>query len=109
MPPPTRDRLRRRADLQADFPMARVITQRDRLAVVAANSTQRAEQQELRPGHPLRVPAHARVLSQAEQVAAGPVAQHLVGQRQAPRRPCTSRCGRLDTVVIEIKPCLKFG
>ena len=104
-----RDRLRRRTNLQADFPMARMVAQRDRLAVVAAKSTQRTEQQELRPGHPLRVPAHSRILSQAEQVTAGPVAKHLVGQRQAARRPCPTGCGRLYTLVIEIKPCSKFG
>ena len=34
-----------------------------------------------------RLPAHAGVLRQAEQIAAGPVAQHLVGERQRANRP----------------------
>ena len=72
-------------DEQADLPVARVIAQRDRLAVRPAQAALRAQNQ-------IRIacdlggrPAHAGVLSQAEKVARGPVREHLVGQGKRAR------------------------
>ena len=71
-------------DQQADLPVAGVIAQRDRLAVRPAQATLGAQDQ-IRIACDLgRRPAHAGVLGQAEQVARGPVGEHLVGQRQRP-------------------------
>ena len=71
---------------QADFPVAGVIPERDGPAVGGADAALGAEHQELRPAQLARVPAHAGVLGQPEDVAARPLDQHLRGQRQAARR-----------------------
>src|SRR2546430_9634585 len=45
-----------------------------------------AEHEELRPAQLARVPAHAGVLGEAEDVAARALQQHLGGQRKSARR-----------------------
>ena len=72
---------------QADFPMAGVIAERDGRAVCSAQAAVRAEDQELRVEQPRRVPAHAGVLRQAEEVAGGRVEQHLRRDGQLPGGP----------------------
>ncbi len=67
---------------QADLPVPRMKPQRDRRAVFGAHAPLRAQDQELRAGHFGRRPAHAGILRQAEQVAAGQIAKHFVGQRE---------------------------
>ena len=47
----------------------------------------RTQNEELLAARLGRVPAHARVLGQPEEVAAGTVEQHLLGKGQAPGRP----------------------
>ena len=69
----------------ADLPMADVIAERDRRAVGRADAAHGAQDQELRAAQLGRVPAHAGVLRQAEQVAAGRVAQIVLIQRQLAR------------------------
>ena len=58
----------------------------------AANAALRAEDQELRAEHFLRRPAHAGILRQAEQIAAGPVAKHFVAERQRTLRASRGVC-----------------
>ena len=60
-------------DEQADLPVARVIPQRDRLAVGPAQAALGAQDQVRVARDLARRPAHAGVLGQAEQVARGPV------------------------------------
>ena len=74
-------------DQQTDFPMAGVITQRDRLSVRRAQSALRAQNEKLFSPHFSRLPAHADVLRQAEQIAAGAFQQHFFGERQTSGRP----------------------
>ena len=69
-------------DQEADLPVAGVIAQSDRLAIGPAQAPLSAQNQvwvarDLGCG-----PAHARVLGQAEEIAGGPVSEHLVGQRK---------------------------
>ena len=71
---------------QADLPVAGVIAERDRLAVLERRPPMRADDHVLRSAERVRAPAHAGVLRQAEDVAARLVAQHLRRQRQAPVR-----------------------
>ena len=73
---------------QSNFPMSRVITQRDRLAIGRSDASLCAEQQILRPEQIFRLPTHSRTLRQAKQIAARPIPQHLVGQRQLALRTC---------------------
>jgi hypothetical protein len=77
---------RRRPHEKSDFPMTGVIAQGNRTAIVGAQTARGAEDQELRTEHFARRPAHAGVLRQPEQITAGPGAQHLVVERQRPRR-----------------------
>jgi len=63
-----------------------VIAQGNRLALGRAQPALGAEDQELRPPRLGRIPAHARILDQAEDVAAGAVPEQVLGQRQAPGR-----------------------
>ncbi len=67
--------------------MPGVITQRDRLAIDVANAALRAEEDELRAEHLGNGPAHAGVLRQAEDVAAGPIAEHFLGEGERAGRP----------------------
>jgi len=66
-----------RGDCQPQFVVARVVTEGHRRAVFGAQSSQRAENHILRTGQPRRLPAHTGILSHPEQIAAGPLAEHL--------------------------------
>ena len=90
---------RRRLHEQADFPVARVITQRDRLSIRRTHAALGAEDEILFPADLLRVPAHADVLGQAEEVAAGAVQQEVGIQGEASLRP---RCAGADAVDLGI-------
>ncbi len=81
------DLLRGRLHQQPDLPVPGVIAERHRPAVGGADTALRGEHQVLRPAQLARVPPHARVLGHAEDVAAGALAQHLGGERQAALRP----------------------
>jgi len=71
---------------QADLPVAGVIAERDRLALLRAEAAHRADDHILRSAERVRAPAHPGVLGQAEDVAARFGAQHLRRQRQTPVR-----------------------
>jgi hypothetical protein len=64
-----------------------VQTERDGPSIRRAYAALGAEDEELRPAQLLGVPAHAGVLGEAENVAAGRLAQQLLGQRQTAGRP----------------------
>ena len=69
-------------DEQADLPVARVVSQRDRPAIGCPEAALRAEDQERVARDLARRPAHARVLGQAEEVARRPLTEHLARERQ---------------------------
>ena len=71
---------------QAELPVAGVIAERDRLALLRAQAAQRADDHILRSAERVGAPAHPGVLGQAEDVAARFGAQHLRRQRQTPLR-----------------------
>ena len=77
---------RRRLDEQSEFPVTGVIAERDGFAIGRAHAALRAEDEERLAPRLRRVPAHAGVLRQPEEIAAGTVAQHLLGQWQLARR-----------------------
>ena len=62
--------------------MTRVVTQRDGATVFGPNSALSAENEELLAAQFGRVPSHARILGHAEEVTAGGLAQHRLGQRE---------------------------
>ena len=78
---------------QADLPVAGVVAERDRGAVVGANAALGREDQELVASDLRCLPAHPGVLREAEHVAGRAVAQELRRERQRPFGPCR---GRLD-------------
>ena len=80
------ERFRRAAHQQSDLPMAGVIAECDRLALLRAQAAHRADDDVLRSAEGVRTPAHAGVLGQPEDVAARLIAQHLRRDRQAPFR-----------------------
>jgi hypothetical protein len=84
----------RGAHQQADFPMAGVVAERDRPAVLAAQASLRAEDQERGARCLARVPAHAGVLREAEEVAARRPQQQLGLERQASGRAFGVRAHR---------------
>ena len=63
--------------------MARMIAERDRPAIRCAHAALSAEDEKWLAPNFARIPTHACVLRQTEQVAARSVAQHLLSQRQA--------------------------
>jgi len=71
---------------QADLPVAGVIAERDRLALLGTKAAHRADDHILRSAERVRAPAHSGVLGQAEDVAARFGAQHFRRQRQTPAR-----------------------
>ena len=95
------DRLGGRAHQQADLPVAGVVAERDRLAVVAAQAALRAEDQVGRARGLARVPAHAGVLGEAEEVAARGRAQHLRFEREAAAGASGARADRARVGVAE--------
>ena len=94
--------LGRLADEQADLPVARVIAQRDRLAVRGPQAALRAQDQVGIAGDLARRPAHAGVLGQAEEVARRPVPQHLAGQRQRARGPLAGGRDLVDGGIVRV-------
>jgi hypothetical protein len=78
--------LRRGAHQQADLPVAGVITEGERAAVVLADAALRAEDQDLGPPHRVGLPAHARVQRPAEEIAAGTFQQVGGFERQGTGR-----------------------
>src|SRR5262249_7804149 len=73
---------RRGLDKHPDFPMAGVITQRDRLAVRCAEPALRAQDQKLLSSQFTRVPTHPGVLRPAKDIAAGRFGKHLRSERK---------------------------
>ena len=73
---------RRGLDQEVDLPVAGMVTESDRRAVGRADAAVRREDQNFFAAQLRRIPTHARVLRQTEQIARGPVAKLLVGQRQ---------------------------
>ena len=63
--------------------MAGVKTESDGLAVVGANTSVRAEQQNLWPEQGIGLPPHAYVLAQTKEVSGRPLHQHLRSRGEA--------------------------
>jgi len=72
--------------LQDHLPVAAVVAEGDGAAIGGAEAAGGAEDEELLAAQVGRVPAHADILAPAEEVAAGSVAEHVVGERQATGR-----------------------
>ena len=81
---------------QADLPVARVVPERDRPPVRRADAALRAEDQELRAAQAPRLPAHAGVLREAEEIAARRVPQQVGVERQRADRPRRVREDRIQ-------------
>ena len=88
---------RRLGHQQADFPVAGVKAERDGLAVLRAQAAVRAQDQELRIEESIRLPAHAGVLRQAEEIAGGLGEQHLRRERQRTLR-ARRVCGHVKEI-----------
>src|SRR6185437_15339292 len=71
---------------QTHLPMPRVQTKRDGRAVLCAQASMRAQDEELWIEQPPRVPAHACVLRQAEQIARRLRQEHLGRNGKCARR-----------------------
>ena len=69
---------------QTDLVVPGVIAQRDGAAIGSADAALGAENQNFLAAEGFRIPAHAGVLSPAENVSAGSRSQHLFGQGQRP-------------------------
>jgi hypothetical protein len=82
---------RRRAHEEADLPVARVVAEGHRTPVGLPQATVSAEDQVGRPGRLGRGPSHARVLGEAEDVAARRLPKPSCRQRHAPRGPLPAR------------------
>ena len=78
-------------DENPDLPVARMIAQRDRLAVGPPQTSLGAENQVWVASNLGGRPSHPGVLGQPEQVAGRPIPEHLVGQRQRAGRPLGRR------------------
>ncbi len=76
---------------QADLPVSGMEAESDGRAVFSAQAAMRAQDQELGIEQAIRVPAHAGVLSQAEEIARWLREQHLSGERQLARRSARVR------------------
>ena len=77
--------------------MPGMIAERDRRAVVGADAALRAEDQEFRRPSSARLPAHAGILRQAEEIAAGPfgsISAESGSGRPARRRASSHRVAR---------------
>src|SRR5438093_10895896 len=79
--------------------MPRVIAERDRLSIRRAQPALCAEDEKLFASRFGGIPSHAHVLTQAEDVAAGPLAQHFGVEWQAARR---AGCFRRETVDVVV-------
>src|SRR5207302_9858913 len=69
-------------DQQSDFPVASVETKRDRLSIRRAQTALRADDQKFFAPKLGRIPAHAGILGEAENVAAGLVEEHFRRERE---------------------------
>ena len=78
-------------DEQTHLPVAGVKSQRDGFAVFRAQTAVRAQDQKLRIEQPRRIPSHAGILRQAEEIAGGLGEQHLRRERQRARGTCRVR------------------
>ena len=78
--------LRGGAHLKGDLPVPGVIAERDRLAAFPAQPALSAENEIGGARHFLCAPAHAGILTPAEEVAAGSITQHFLRERQAAGR-----------------------
>ncbi len=78
--------LGRRLHQEADFPVSGVVAECDRGAVGAANTAIGAEHQVLRTTELARIPAHAGVLRETEDVSARALEKHLGRQWKPARR-----------------------
>jgi len=76
---------------QAHLPVAAVKAQSDGLAIFGAQAAMRAQDQKLGIKQPRRLPTHAGILRQAEEVARGLRQQHLGRQRQSAFRAAGMR------------------
>ena len=83
--------LRRRLHEQTDFPMPRVITQRNRLPIRRAHAALRAQNQKLFAAQLRRIPAHPGILRHPENIAAGTFQKLLLRNRQTSRRTAGAR------------------
>ncbi len=79
--------MRRLFHEDADFPVARVISQRNRLPVRSPQPALRTQDEKWIASDLGRRPAHAGILNQPEQITRRPFTQHLVRKRQRPHRP----------------------
>ena len=93
----------RRLHEQAHFPVAGVITQRNRRAIRRAQAAHGAEDQKLVVTQLVRIPAHARVLREAEHVAAWRKAKIVFIERQTPRRASGVRL-YLKNIIFHLSP-----
>ena len=62
--------------------MPGVVTQRDGATVFGSDTALSTEDEELLAAQFGRVPSHARILGHAEEIPAGGLAQHRLGQRE---------------------------
>ena len=69
-------------DQQTDFPMAGVITEGHGRAVWISDAPLSAEDQILIAQHTSRIETHADALGQTKQIAAAPITEDFVAQRQ---------------------------
>ena len=80
---------------EANLPVPGVVTQRDGATVFSSNAALGTEDEELLAAQFGRVPSHARILGHAEEVPAGGLAQHRLGQREfsGRTRPASPQAG----------------
>ena len=71
---------------QAHFPVSGMEAKGNGLAVFGAQAAMRAQNQEFGIEQAIRLPAHAGILAQAEEISRRLGQQHLRGERQQPRR-----------------------
>ena len=100
------DLFRRRLHLQANLPMAGVVTQRHRAAIARADPPLRANNQHLFAGEFIGIPPHPGVLRHAKQITARRFHQHLRGQGQRPLWPGRVGDHRIEGVVLRGKNLL---
>ncbi len=79
---------------QANLPVSRVESKRDRTPIRTAKPAMRAQNQNLRPQQARRIPSHPRILRQAEEISRGLGQQHLRRNRKKPRWPGSVRRDR---------------
>ena len=88
---------------QADFPVTGVITQRDGRAVGRADAAVGAEDQELLAAERSRIPPHAGILGQAEELAGGTAEQHLGSDGQRALRAACAGANVIERRIVGIE------